>query len=185
MREVYGIHYNSYLTNAGEFLSSLIQKHSCFKESKTLLTTHTLLDDHNFLDENHVTTIIIPYIHQSFRDQMIKSWEHLKGYESRHAVYEFNRQYRMLNDYIYDCGHKHGNPYKDFRDERLNRNLSTINLEFIDIGKILRYNDFEYNKLVKALKCTPIVEGDMFCCKTWYEYVNQYINNKLIIDRHL
>ena len=182
MREVYAIQFCSYLTTAGEFLSSFIKIHPAFDEpnnTKILLTTNMLLKDHGRLTQHHVTTIIIPYIHLHFRDRMIKSWEHLDGFDVKLATYEFNKQYRMINDYIYDTGHKKGNPYKDFRDERLNNRHPDIKLEFIDVGRLLMYKDSEYNRLIKAL-----TSKDLFCCNSWKDYIEQYITNKLIINRH-
>ena len=188
MREVYAIQFCSYLTTAGEFLASFINKHTGFKESnntKTLLTTHTLLKDHGSLTQHHVTTIIVPYIHLHFRDRMIKSWEHLEDFEIKSAMYEFNKQYRMINDFIYDKGHKKGNPYKDFRDERLNSRHPAIKLEFVDVGRLLMYNDSEYIKLVMALNTRVLIPGDMPCCNSWKEYIEQYINNQLIVNHQL
>ena len=188
MREVYAIQFCSYLTTAGEFLASFIKKHPGFKESnntKTLLTTHTLLKDHGRLTQHHVTTVIVPYIHLHFRDRMIKSWEHLEDFEVKSAIYEFNKQYRMINDFIYDKGHKKGNPYKDFRDERLNSRHPDIKLEFVDVGRLLMYNDSEYDKLVKAVNTKALVSKDLTCCNSWKEYVEQYINNQMIINRNI
>ena len=179
MREVYAIQYSSYLTAGGEFLSALIANHSGFNESvendipqdKELLTMETLTDwDHTkeYIIEPH--TIIIPFVHMHFRERMIKVWEQLDSARGRLTVYEFDKQYRMINDYLYDTGHKHGNIYKDFRDERINNN-SPIKLEFIDIGRILMYNDSEYEKLVTALNTTPLSKEDVFCCNSWKDYI--------------
>jgi len=185
MREVYAIQYSSYLTNAGEFLSSFISKHSGFGNTKTLLTTHTLLQDHGNQSQSHTTTIIVPFVHLHFRERMIKSWEQLEGFDVKVATYEFDKQYRMINDYLYDTGHKHGNPYKDFRDERLNSRHCSCNLEFIDVGRLLMYNDSEYDKLVKAVNTKALVSKDLTCCNSWKEYVEQYINNQMIINHQL
>jgi hypothetical protein len=188
MREVYAIQFCSYLTTAGEFLASFINKHPGFTESnntKTLLTTKTLLKDHGRLTQHHVTTVIVPYIHLHFRDRMIKSWEHLEGFDVRLAIYEFDKQYRMINDFIYDTGHKKGNPYKDFRDERLNTRHPNIKLEFVDVGRLLMYNDSEYIKLVMTLNTRVLAPGDMSCCNTWKDYIEQYINNQMIINHQV
>jgi hypothetical protein len=188
MREVYAIQFCSYLTTAGEFLSSFIKIHPAFDEpnnTKILLTTNMLLKDHGRLTQHHVTTIIIPYIHLHFRDRMIKSWEHLDGFDVKLATYEFNKQYRMINDYIYDTGHKKGNPYKDFRDERLNNRHPDIKLEFIDVGRLLMYKDSEYNRLIKALNTKALTSKDLFCCNSWKDYIEQYIKNQMIVNRKL
>jgi hypothetical protein len=186
MREVYAIQFCSYLTTAGEFLASFIRKHPGFikaNNTKTLLTTHTLLKDHGSLTQHNVTTVIVPYIHLHFRERMIKAWEHLDGFDVKLATYEFNKQYRMINDYLYDIGHKHGNIYKDFRDERLNTRHPSIKLEFVDVGRLLMYNDSEYIKLVIALNTRILVAGDMPCCDTWKDYIEQYIKNQMIVNR--
>ena len=186
MREVYAIQFCSYLTTAGEFLASFIRKHPGFTESnntKTLLTTKTLLSDQGQLTRNHVTTIIVPYIHLHFRERMIKSWEHLNDFDVKLATYEFNKQYRMINDFIYDTGHKHGNLYKDFRDERLDSRHPSIQLEFVDVGRLLMYKDSEYIRLVMALNTSVLIPGDLSCCNSWKDYVEQYINNQMIVNR--
>jgi hypothetical protein len=192
MREIYAIQYSSYLTEGGEFLSALIVNHSGFNESveddipqdKELLTIETLTDwDHTkeYIIEPH--TIIIPFVHMHFRERMIKVWEQLDSARGRLTVYEFDKQYRMINDYLYDTGHKHGNIYKDFRDERINNNNSPIKLEFIDVGRLLMYKDSEYDKLVTALNTTPLSKDDMFCCNSWKDYIEQYISNQMIIKK--
>ena len=176
MREIYAIQYSSYLTEGGDFLSALIVNHSGFNKSvendipqdKELLTIETLTDwDHTkeYIIEPH--TIIIPFVHMHFRERMIKVWEQLDSAKGRLTVYEFDKQYRMINDYLYDTGHKHGNIYKDFRDERINNNNSPIKLEFIDVGRLLMYKDSEYDKLVTALNTTPLSKDDVFCCNSW------------------
>ena len=188
MREVYAIQFCSYLTTAGEFLASFIRKHPGFTESnntKTLLTTKTLLSDQGQLTRNHVTTIIVPYIHLHFRERMIKSWEHLNDFDVKLATYEFNKQYRMINDFIYDTGHKKGNPYKDFRDERLDSRHPSIQLEFVDVGRLLMYKDSEYIRLVMALNTRVLIPGDMPCCNSWKEYIEQYISNQMIVNRKI
>jgi hypothetical protein len=116
---------------------------------------------------------------------MIKSWEHLEGFDVRLAIYEFDKQYRMINDFIYDTGHKKGNPYKDFRDERLNTRHPNIKLEFVDVGRLLMYNDSEYIKLVMTLNTRVLAPGDMSCCNTWKDYIEQYINNQMIINHQV
>jgi hypothetical protein len=192
MREIYAIQYSSYLTEGGEFLSALIVNHSGFNESvendipqdKQLLCMETLTDwDHTkeYIIEPH--TIIIPFVHMHFRERMIKVWEQLDSARGRLTVYEFDKQYRMINDYLYDTGHKHGNIYKDFRDERLANDNSPIKLEFVDVGRLLMYNDSEYEKLVTALNTTPLSKDDMFCCNTWKDYIEQYITNQMIIKK--
>lgn len=183
MREVYAIQFCSYLTTAGEFLASFIKKHHGFDDTKTLLTTHTLLQDHGNQSQSHTTTIIVPYIHLHFRERMIKSWEHLDGFDVKRATYEFNKQYRMINDYIFDTGHKKGNLYKDFRDERLNSRHCNCNLEFIDVGRLLMYKDSEYDKLVKTLNTEPLSRKDTPCCNSWKDYIEQYIKNQMIVNR--
>jgi hypothetical protein len=192
MREIYAIQYSSYLTEGGEFLSALIVNHSGFNKSvendipqdKELLTIETLTDwDHTkeYIIEPH--TIIIPFVHMHFRERMIKVWEQLDSAKGRLTVYEFDKQYRMINDYLYDTGHKHGNIYKDFRDERINNNNSPIKLEFIDVGRLLMYKDSEYDKLVTALNTTPLSKDDVFCCNSWKDYIEQYISNQMIIKK--
>ena len=192
MREIYAIQYSSYLTEGGEFLSALIVNHSGFNKSvendipqdKELLTIETLTDwDHTkeYIIEPH--TIIIPFVHMHFRERMIKVWEQLDSAKGRLTVYEFDKQYRMINDYLYDTGHKHGNIYKDFRDERINNNNSPIKLEFIDVGRLLMYKDSEYDKLVTALNTTPLSKDDVFCCNSWKDYIEQYITNQMIIKK--
>ena len=156
MRGVYAIQYSSYLTTAGEFLSAFIEKHSGFNQSiendiptdKKLLTLTSLTGwTHHKLNENKIETIFIPFVHMHFRERIIKVWEQLDSAKGRLAVYEFDKQYRMINDYLYDTGHKHGNIYKDFRDDRIFNKHSPIKLEFVDIGRLLMYNDSEYEKL--------------------------------------
>jgi|TARA_B110000438_G_C15718849_1_gene608819 hypothetical protein len=192
MREIYAIQYSSYLTEGGEFLSALIVNHSGFNKSvendipqdKELLTIETLTDwDHTkeYIIEPH--TIIIPFVHMHFRERMIKVWEQLDSAKGRLTVYEFDKQYRMINDYLYDTGHKHGNIYKDFRDERINNNNSPIKLEFIDVGRLLMYKDSEYDKLVTSLDTTPLSKDDVFCCNSWKDYIEQYISNQMIIKK--
>jgi hypothetical protein len=192
MREIYAIQYSSYLTEGGDFLSALIVNHSGFNKSvendipqdKELLTIETLTDwDHTkeYIIEPH--TIIIPFVHMHFRERMIKVWEQLDSAKGRLTVYEFDKQYRMINDYLYDTGHKHGNIYKDFRDERINNNNSPIKLEFIDVGRLLMYKDSEYDKLVTALNTTPLSKDDVFCCNSWKDYIEQYISNQMIIKK--
>ena len=192
MREIYAIQYSSYLTEGGDFLSALIVNHSGFNKSvendipqdKELLTIETLTDwDHTkeYIIEPH--TIIIPFVHMHFRERMIKVWEQLDSAKGRLTVYEFDKQYRMINDYLYDTGHKHGNIYKDFRDERINNNNSPIKLEFIDVGRLLMYKDSEYDKLVTALDTTPLSKDDVFCCNSWKDYIEQYISNQMIIKK--
>ena len=192
MREVYAIQYSSYLATGGEFLSALINKHTGFNESvendipqdKQLLSLENLSDwDHTKEYIIEPQTIIIPFVHMHFRERMIKVWEQLDAADGRLAVYEFDKQYRMINDYLYDTGHKHGNIYKDFRDERINNNQSPINLQFVDVGRLLMYNESEYTKLVSALNTTPLTKEDVFCCNSWKEYVEQYISNQMIIKK--
>ena len=194
MRGVYAIQYSSYLTTAGEFLSAFIEKHSGFNESvendipqdKQLLTmkSDSTRDwEHPVLNQNKVEIIIIPFVHIHFRERMIKIWEQLDSARGRLAVYEFDKQYRMINDYLYDTGHKHGNIYKDFRDDRVFNKHSPIRLEFVDVGRILMYNESEYEKLITALGTKPLSKDDVFCCNSWKDYVDQYISNQMIINK--
>tara|TARA_B110000285_G_scaffold84178_1_gene96648 strand:- start:819 stop:1397 length:579 start_codon:yes stop_codon:yes gene_type:complete len=192
MRGVYAIQYSSYLTTAGEFLSAFIEKHSGFNQSiendiptdKKLLTLTYLTGwSHHKLNENEIETIFIPFVHMHFRERIIKVWEQLDSAKGRLAVYEFDKQYRMINDYLYDTGHKHGNIYKDFRDDRIFNKHSPIKLEFVDVGRLLMYNDSEYEKLVTALNTTPLSKDDVFCCNSWKDYIEQYITNQMIIKK--
>ena len=192
MRGVYAIQYSSYLTTAGEFLSAFIEKHSGFNQSiendiptdKKLLTLTSLTGwTHHKLNENKIETIFIPFVHMHFRERIIKVWEQLDSAKGRLAVYEFDKQYRMINDYLYDTGHKHGNIYKDFRDDRIFNKHSPIKLEFVDVGRLLMYNDSEYEKLVTALNTTPLSKDDVFCCNSWKDYIEQYITNQMIIKK--
>ena len=118
-----------------------------------------------------------------FRERMIKVWEQLDSAKGRLAVYEFDKQYRMINDYLFDTGHKHGNIYKDFRDDRIFNKHSPIKLEFVDVGRLLMYNDSEYEKLITALNTSPLSKDDVFCCNSWKDYIEQYITNQMIIKR--
>tara|TARA_R110000765_G_scaffold322594_2_gene414386 strand:+ start:328 stop:906 length:579 start_codon:yes stop_codon:yes gene_type:complete len=192
MRGVYAIQYSSYLTTAGEFLSAFIEKHSGFNQSiendiptdKKLLTLTSLTGwTHHKLNENKIETIFIPFVHMHFRERIIKVWEQLDSAKGRLAVYEFDKQYRMINDYLYDTGHKHGNIYKDFRDDRIFNKHSPIKLEFVDVGRLLMYNDSEYEKLITALNTTPLSKDDVFCCNSWKDYIEQYITNQMIIKK--
>ena len=192
MRGVYAIQYSSYLTTAGEFLSAFIEKHSGFNQSiendiptdKKLLTLTSLTGwTHHKLNENKIETIFIPFVHMHFRERIIKVWEQLDSAKGRLAVYEFDKQYRMINDYLYDTGHKHGNIYKDFRDDRIFNKHSPIKLEFVDVGRLLMYNDSEYEKLISALNTTPLSKDDVFCCNSWKDYIEQYITNQMIIKK--
>lgn len=192
MRGVYAIQYGSYLTTAGEFLSAFIEKHSGFNQSiendiptdKKLLTLTYLTGwSHHKLNENEIETIFIPFVHMHFRERIIKVWEQLDSAKGRLAVYEFDKQYRMINDYLYDTGHKHGNIYKDFRDDRIFNKHSPIKLEFVDVGRLLMYNDSEYEKLISALNTTPLSKDDVFCCNSWKDYIEQYITNQMIIKK--
>ena len=151
---------------------------------KTNPNTHALLDpisheldncafctDLNTIKSSStVSTIIIPYVNKHFRDEMIKGWKHLKGFDVRVATYVFNKQYRMLNDYVFDIGTNHGNIYKDFT-----LRFPNVRLEFIDIGMILMYKEREYTKLCKALGVKEL------STTTWKNYVNQYKMNQLIV----
>ena len=192
MRGVYAIQYGSYLTTAGEFLSAFIEKHSGFNQSiendiptdKKLLTLTSLTGwTHHKLNENKIETIFIPFVHMHFRERMIKVWEQLDSAKGRLTVYEFDKQYRMINDYLYDTGHKHGNIYKDFRDDRIFNKHSPIKLEFVDVGRLLMYNDSEYEKLITALNTSPLSKDDVFCCNSWKDYIEQYITNQMIIKK--
>jgi len=192
MRGVYAIQYSSYLTTAGEFLSAFIEKHSGFNQSiendiptdKKLLTLTYLTGwSHHKLNENEIETIFIPFVHMHFRERIIKVWEQLDSAKGRLAVYEFDKQYRMINDYLYDTGHKHGNIYKDFRDDRIFNKHSPIKLEFVDVGRLLMYNDSEYEKLITALNTSPLSKDDVFCCNSWKDYIEQYITNQMIIKK--
>ena len=145
---------------------------------KTNPNTHALLDPHimkydgdtHRVTQSNVKTIIIPYVNKHFLNEMIKGWKHLKGFDVRVATYEFNKQYRMLNDYVFDIGTKHGNTYKDFTAK-----FPDVRLEFIDIGMILMYKEREYSKLCNALNVKELSST------TWKNYVNQYKMNQLIV----
>ena len=173
------IQYGSYLISAGEFLSKFISTHyGC----KSILHIEAL--DNDKLNESSIKTVIVPYIHIHFRERLLTLWEPSNGFDfTKLATYEFDIQHRMINDYLYDTGHKHGNIYKDFRDERINNNNSPIKLEFIDVGRLLMYKDSEYDKLVTALNTTPLSKDDVFCCNSWKDYIEQYITNQMIIKR--
>ena len=145
---------------------------------KTNPNTHALLDpinheldwDTHRVTQSNVKTIIIPYVNKHFLNEMIKGWKHLKGFDVKIATYEFNKQYRMLNDYVFDIGTNHGNIYKDFTAK-----FPNVRLEFIDIGMILMYKEREYTKLCKALGVKEL------STTTWKNYVNQYKMNQLIV----
>ena len=145
---------------------------------KTNPNTHALLDpinheldwDTHRVTQSNVKTIIIPYVNKHFLNEMIKGWKHLKGFDVRVATYEFNKQYRMLNDYVFDIGTKHGNVYKDFTLK-----FPDVRLEFIDIGMILMYKEREYTKLCNALNVKEL------STTTWKNYVNCYKMNQLIV----
>ena len=145
---------------------------------KTNPNTHAFIDPtHHAIDwltpkvtQSNVKTIIIPYVNKHFLNEMIKGWKHLKGFDVKVATYEFNKQYRMLNDYVYNIGTEHGNMYKDFSAK-----YPDIRLEFIDIGMILMYKEREYTKLCKALNVKEL------STTTWKNYVNQYKMNQLIV----
>ena len=156
---------------------------------KTNPNTHALLDpinheshhqqfvlekflawDTHRVTQSGVSTIIIPYVNKHFLNEMIKGWKHLKGFDVKVATYEFNKQYRMLNDYVFDIGTKYGNTYKDFT-----LRFPNVRLEFIDIGMILMYKEREYSKLCNALNVKELSST------TWKNYVNQYKMNQLIV----
>jgi hypothetical protein len=152
------------------------KEYSCwFNSNKIVYNTspnsHTLLDDftlvmpykNNLITNSNVNTIVIPYVNKHFRERMIKGWNHLKGFDVKVATYEFNKQYRMLNDYVFNIGSNHGNVYKTF-----SHNYPSVRLEFIDIGMILMYKEREYSKLCKALSIEPLD------ATVWKNYVNQY-----------
>ena len=171
----YAIQYNTHLKQAGLFLDSLIHKHPPFESGDALLlntepNTNTLIDDVNSLyihDELH--TIIIPYVNVHFRERMITGWNKLKGFDVKVAVYEFNLQYRNINEYVFGSTNTVGNPYTLFGNSYPN-----IRLEFVDVGMILSYKSLEYTKLCTALH---IVELEPL---VWKNYVNQYLVNALI-----
>jgi len=145
---------------------------------KTNPNTHALLDpinheldwDTHRVTQSGVSTIIIPYVNKHFLNEMIKGWKHLKGFDVRVATYEFNKQYRMLNDYVFNIGSNHGNMYKDFSTK-----FPDVRLEFIDIGMILMYKEREYSKLCNALNVKEL------STTTWKNYVNCYKMNQLIV----
>ena len=181
MRNGYAIHFNSYLANAGEFLSSFITTHS---ECDNLLIIDSLEESNQtFLNENNVTTVVIPYIHLHFRERLLALWEDItEDFDIRLAIYEFNSQYRMINDYLFDCGHKHGNLYKDFRDVRIFNNQPSINLAFTDVGRLLTFNEQEYKKLTDALNVQPLSSGD-WIGGNWKNYVQQYRTQLEILSK--
>ena len=145
---------------------------------KTNPNTHAFIDPVNHaidwltpkVEQSNVKTIIIPYVNKHFLNEMIKGWKHLKGFDVRVATYEFNKQYRMLNDYVFNIGSNHGNMYKDFSTK-----FPDVRLEFIDIGMILMYKEREYSKLCNALNVKEL------STTTWKNYVNQYKMNQLIV----
>ena len=145
---------------------------------KTNPNTHAFIDPVNHaidwltpkVEQSNVKTIIIPYVNKHFLNEMIKGWKHLKGFDVRVATYEFNKQYRMLNDYVFNIGSNHGNMYKDFSTK-----FPDVRLEFIDIGMILMYKEREYSKLCNALNVKELSST------TWKNYVNQYKMNQLIV----
>jgi hypothetical protein len=172
------IHYDAYLTSAGDFLSKFISTHyGC----KSIIHIKTL--DNYKLNESSIKTVVIPYIHIHFRDRLLTLWEPSNGFDfNRLATYEFDIQYRMINDYLFDTGHKHGNLYKDLRDERISNKDNTIDLAFTDVGRILTYNEQEYEKLITSLNTHPLSDKD-WIGGDWKNYVEQYRTQLEIINK--
>ena len=172
------IHYGSYLTSAGDFLSKFISTHyGC----KSIVYIDTL--DNDKLNKNNIKTIIIPYIHLHFRERLLSLWEPSNGFEfSRLATHEFDVQYRMLNDYLFDTGHRHGNQYKDLRNKRINNEDAEIELAFTDVGRLLTYNELEYEKLVTSLNTQPLSTED-WIGGDWKNYVEQYRTQLEILNK--
>lgn len=50
----------------------------------------------------------------------------------------------------------HGNQYKDLINERINNEDAEIELAFTDVGRLLTYNELEYEKLVTSLNTQPL-----------------------------
>lgn len=180
----YAIQYQTSLNQGGCFLYNLIHKHDEFVDGDKLLldtepNSHDLVDnaglvrryeDNPLLNKN-IELVVIPYVNKHFRERMIKGWNKLKGFDVKVATYEFNLQYRNINEYVFNTGYTKGNPYTQFSNA-----YPSIRLEFIDVGMILMYKELEYTKLCKALS---IRELDTV---VWKNYVNQYLVNALIVN---
>ena len=172
------IQYDSYLTSAGDFLSKFISTHyGC----KSIIHIETL--DNFKLNNSSIKTIIVPYIHIHFHERLLTLWEPSNGFEySSLAKNEFDTQYRMLNDYLFDTGHEHGNIYKDLRDERINNEDAPIDLAFTDVGRLLTYNEVEYEKLITSLNTHPL-SNEYWIGGDWKNYVEQYRTQLEILSK--
>ena len=156
------IQYELCFSSAGKFLTEFISTHyAC----KSIICLKTL--DNDELNTRHIGTIIVPYIHTHFIERLTTLWE--IGVD----IKEFTNQHRMMEDYLFDTGYEHGNLYKDLRDERIVREDLPINLVFIDIGKLLSYNEQEYEKLIQSLNTNPLSTED-WIGGDWKNYVEQY-----------
>jgi|TARA_B110000495_G_scaffold200_1_gene129 hypothetical protein len=172
------IQYGSYLISAGEFLSKFISTHyGC----KSILHIEAL--DNDKLNESSIKTVIVPYIHIHFRERLLTLWEPSNGFDfTRLATYEYDIQYRMINDYLFDSGHKHGNLYKDLRNERINNEDTPIELVFTDVGRLLTYDELEYERLIISLNTHPLSSED-WIGGNWKNYVDQYRTQLEIISK--
>ena len=88
-------------------------------------------------------------------------------------IKEFDNQYRMMDDYLFDTGYEHGNLYKDLRNERIKNENTPVNLVFTDVGKLLSYDETEYEKLITVLDTRPLSNED-WIGGNWKNYVEQY-----------
>ena len=166
------IQYELCFSSAGKFLTEFISTHyAC----KSIICLKTL--DNDELNTRHIGTIIVPYIHTHFIERLTTLWE--IGVD----IKEFNNQHRMMEDYLFDTGYEHGNLYKDLRDERIVREDPPINLVFIDIGKLLSYNEQEYEKLIQSLNTNPLSTED-WIGGDWKNYVEQYRTQLEIISKN-
>ena len=156
------IHYELYFSNAGKFLTSLISTHyAC----KSIVHLEALKNDK--LNDHHIGTVIVPYINDHFRERLTTLWE------IGMSIKEFDNQYRMMDDYLFDTGYEHGNLFKDLRNERIKNENTPVNLVFTDVGKLLSYDETEYEKLITVLDTRPLSNED-WIGGNWKNYVEQY-----------
>jgi len=171
MSNRYAIQYDSHLTNAGKFFTALVTKHYMCKSIPHIETL-----DNKTLNKHNTKTVVIPYIRYEFKERLLTLWE----IDSKRE--EFDTQFRMIDDYLFDVGHKYGNTYKDLRDERINREDPPITLRFIDIGKLLAFDDREYEQLVLSLNTKPLSTDD-WIGGDWKNYVEQYRTQLEVLNK--
>lgn len=165
------IQYELCFSNAGKFLTAFISTHyAC----KSIIRLETLNNEK--LNDHHVGTVIVPYINDQFRERLTTIWE------IGTTIKEFDNQYRMVRDYLFDTGYEHGNLYKDLRDERIKNENTPINLVFVDVGRLLSYDETEYDKLITALDTKPLSDED-WIGGNWKNYVDQYRTGLEILNR--